>query len=185
MAGGRAALSVTASSPASTLGRRFGGGPTTSPQGGVLDDNYAVGVPAATSREWLAAHPPPDSAFRQTLALVSERVRGGEELRFAAREFLDEFDLLPRDELRARALRARPQPSGDARADAYLGALAEHLAATRGLERPEWAVERERFLDRFWFVSEVRGFRALAIVQSPAAFRRRGIFIAEGALQRV
>jgi hypothetical protein len=140
---------------------------------------------AATSRDWLAAHPPPDSAFRQTLALVSQRVREGEDLRFAVREFLDEFDLLPRRDLRARAIRARPEPTDDPRTDAYLGALAEHLAATRGIERPDWAVEPERFLDRFWFVSEVPGFRALAVAQSPAAFRRRGIFITEGGLQRV
>jgi hypothetical protein len=140
---------------------------------------------AATSKEWLATHPPPDSAFQQTLAHVSERVRAGEELRFAVREFLDEFALLPRDDLRARAILARPEPVGDPRADAYLGALGEHMAATHGLERPGWTVEPGRFLDRFWFVSEVPGFRALAIAQSPAAFRRRGIFIAAGALQRV
>jgi hypothetical protein len=140
---------------------------------------------AATLSEWLAAHPPPDASFTQTLALVSERVRAGEDFRFAVREFLDEFSLLPRDDLRARAIRARPELTGDSRADAYLGALAEHLAATRGMERPAWSVESERFLERFWFVSEVPGFRALAIAQSPAAFRRRGIFVAKGALQRV
>lgn len=138
-----------------------------------------------TLRQWLAAHPPPDTSFRQTLALVSERVRAGEELRFCLREFLDEFSLLPREALRARAIRARPEPTGDPRADAYLGALAEHLAAAHGLKRPAWSVESQRFLERFWFVSEVPGFRALAIAQSPAAFRRRGIFIATGALQRV
>lgn len=130
-------------------------------------------------------HPPADSAFKQTLERVSHRVRGGEDLRFAVREFLDEFDLLAREDLRRRAIRARPEPTGDARADALLGALAEHLAAVCGFDRPEWAVEHERFLDRFWFVSPVSGFRALAVAQSPAAFRRRGIFIAEGALQRV
>ncbi|MGH2712694.1 MAG: hypothetical protein ACRDM7_02190 [Thermoleophilaceae bacterium] len=140
---------------------------------------------AASSREWLAEHPPPDSAFEQTLALVSKRVRGGDDLRFAVREFLDEFELLPREDLRTGAIGTRPEPTGDPRADAYLGALAEHLAVTRGMERPEWVVEAERFLDRFWFVSEVPGFRALALAQSPAAFRRRGIFIAAGALQRV
>ncbi len=140
---------------------------------------------AATSREWLAEHPPPDAAFRQTLALASKRVREGDDLRFAVREFLDEFELMPREDLRARAIHARPEPTGDPRADAYFGALAEHLAATRGMERPDWTVERERFLDRFWFVSEVPGFRALAVAQSPAAFRRRGIFIAGGALERV
>lgn len=142
-------------------------------------------VSASTSKEWLAAHPPPDSAFQQTLALVSARVRSGEELRFAVREFLDEFALLARDDLRARAIAERPEPTGDAHADAYLGALAEHFAVTGGLDRPSWVTEAGRFLDRFWFVSDVVGFRALAIAQSPAAFRRRGIFIAEGALQRV
>jgi hypothetical protein len=60
----------------------------------------------------------------------------------------------------ARAIGVRPQSTGDSRADAYLGALAEHQAATGELERPEWAVESERFLDRFWFVSVVPGFRA-------------------------
>ena len=140
---------------------------------------------ASSTREWLAEHPPPDEAFRQTLALVGERLRNGDELRFAVREFLDEFALLPRDDLRARAIRDRPELTGEDRADAYLGALAEHLAAVERIERPPWAVERERFLDRFWFVSEVSGFRALAIAQSPAAFRRRGIFISAGALRRV
>jgi len=28
-----------------------------------------------------------------------------------------------------------------------------------GIERPSWSVEPDRFLDRFWFVSEVPGFR--------------------------
>ncbi len=138
-----------------------------------------------TSKGWLAANPPPDSAFTQTLATVGERVRAGEDLRFAAREFLDEFSLRLRDDLRQRAIEARPAPTGDAAADAFLGALAEHLAAAHDLTRPAWAVEPGRFLDRFWFVSDVPGFRALAIAQSPAAFRRRGIFISKGALQRV
>jgi len=138
-----------------------------------------------TTKEWLAANPPPDSAFKQTLATVAERVRAGEDLRFAAREFLDEFSLRLRDDLRQTAIEARPAPTGDAAADAFLGALAEHLAAVHGLARPAWAVEPGRFLGRFWFVSDVPGFRALAIAQSPAAFRRRGIFISKGALQRV
>lgn len=139
----------------------------------------------ATTKEWLAAHPPPDEAFVQSLAHVSARIRRGEGLRFAVREFLDEFQLLPRGDLMERAIRERPALTGSAPADAYLGALAEHLAATHDLERPSWAVEPGRFLDRFWFLSDVPGFRAIAIAQSPAAFRRRGIFVAEGALQRV
>lgn len=137
-----------------------------------------------TLKDWLAAHPPPDERFGQTLANVARRVRGGEDLRFAVREFLDEFAVRGRDELREAALAEHPDPTGDPRADAYLGALAEHLAATLGLERPAWASEKSRFLDEFWFPSTVPGFRALAIAQSPAAFRRRGIFIARGSLER-
>ncbi|MBA2504741.1 MAG: hypothetical protein H0V29_02215 [Thermoleophilaceae bacterium] len=142
-------------------------------------------MPASSSREFLTEHPPPDSAFKQTLAAVAGRVRAGEDVRFASRELLDEFGLLPRRDLRARALHPSPQLTGDDRADAYLGALAEHLALAAGLQVPSWALEPGRFLERFWFVSEVPGFRALALAQSPAAFRRRGIFISEGALRRV
>src|SRR3954471_2479980 len=124
---------------------------------------------ADSFRQWLAENPPPDDAFRQSLAVVAERVRDGEDLSFAVREFLDKFALLPRDELRARAIEQRAEPTGDPRADAYLGALAEHLAAARGLERPGWSIEPGRFPDRFWFPSAVPGFRALAIAESPAA----------------
>jgi hypothetical protein len=140
---------------------------------------------APGAKQWLAAHPPPDAVFGQSLAHVSARVRDGEDFRFATREFLDEFELLPRIDLMQRAIAERPELTGTGPFDAYLAGLAEHLAATRGLERPAWAVMPERFLDRFWFLSDVPGFRALAIAQSPAAFRRRGIFIARGALQRV
>lgn len=137
-----------------------------------------------TLRDWVAEHPPPDSAFSQTLAGVARRVLQGEDFAFAVREFLDEVGLMPRDDLRQRALAERPEPTGDRRYDAYLAALAEHLATQHGLDRPPWACEPDRFLNRFWFVSEVPGLRALAIAQSPAAFRRRGIFIARGALER-
>jgi len=52
------------------------------------------------------ANPPPDSAFTQTLEKVAERVCAGEDLRFAAREFLDEVSLRLRDDLRQRAIEA-------------------------------------------------------------------------------
>ena len=79
----------------------------------------------------------------------------------------------------------RPPATGDLRYDAYLGALAEHIAAVHGLERPAWSIEADRFLSRFWFVSEVPGFRAVSIAQAPAAFRRRNVFVPERSLHRV
>lgn len=101
------------------------------------------------------------------------------------RDFLDEFTLRGDDRSRTEAIAERPEPTGDPRHDAYLGALAEHLAAVHHLSRPAWSIEPGRFLDRFWFVSDVPGFRAVAIAQAPAAFRRRGVFVPERSLHRV
>jgi hypothetical protein len=137
-----------------------------------------------TLRDWLAEHPPADERFTQTLASVAERVRAGEDLRFAVRELLDEFALRGRDDLRAAALAEEPARI-DPHVDAYLGALAEHLACTCGLPVPRWALSESRALDHMWFPGVARGFRPTALRESPASFRRRGIFIARGALSRV
>jgi len=141
--------------------------------------------PLTTGSEWLAANPPSAERLGQTLAGVAARARGGGDFSFAVREFLDEFSLRGDDRSRAEAIADRPEPTGDPRHDAYLGALAEHLALAHGLERPAWSTEPARFLDRFWFVSEVPGFRAVSIAQAPAAFRRRGVFVPERSLHRV
>jgi hypothetical protein len=138
-----------------------------------------------TGSGWLASHPPAPQRLDQTLATVAARALSGEDFRHAVREFLDEFSLRSDDRAREESIVERPAATGDRRHDAYLGALAEHLAITHDLERPAWALEPERFLDRFWFVSETRGFRAVAIAQAPAAFRRRGVFIPERSLHRV
>lgn len=136
-----------------------------------------------TRSDWLASHPP--ARLTGTLALVAGRVRDGEDFRYAVREFLDEFALRGDDRSRAEAIAARPEPTGEPRHDAYLGALAEHLSTVHDLDRPPWSIEPDRFLDCFWFLSDVPGFRAVSIAQAPAAFRRRGIFVPERSLHRV
>jgi hypothetical protein len=144
-----------------------------------------MATPLTTRSDWLAQHPARPGRMTATLASVAGRARGGEDFRHAVREFLDEFALRPDDASRAEAIAEAPVATGDARHDSYLGALAEHLALAHGLDRPAWSIEPNRFLDRFWFVSEVPGFRATAIAQAPAAFRRRGVFIPERSLHRV
>ena len=135
---------------------------------------------------WLQDHPPEPRMFRQSVAGVSERQRGGEPFFAATRDLLDELALLPGDEaLRSSAIREEPALTGNAVHDAYLAALAEHYAAAWDLERPHWATAPSRFLSSFWFSSDVPGFRALLIAQSPAAFRRRGLFISADSLRRV
>lgn len=145
----------------------------------IRDDDGMHGL-----RDWIAEHPPEDERFTQTVATVAERVHAGEDLRFAVRELLDEFSMRGRDELRQRALSEEPRQI-DPRVDAYLGALAEHLARTHGLDIPPWTLDQRRSLDHMWFPGVSPGFRPTALRESPVAFRRRGIFIAASSLARV
>lgn len=144
-----------------------------------------MATPITTRSDWLKDHPPLEERLGQTLAGVARRVRKGEDFHHAVREFLDEFALRDGERAMMAAIEERPDHTDDPRQDAYLGALAEHLAAVHHLDRPAWAVEQDRFLDSFWFVSDIAGFRATAIAQAPAAFRRRGVFVPERSLHRV
>jgi hypothetical protein len=152
--------------------------------GGALYD-----PPMATRFEigsdWLAENPPDSSSLTETLAGVARRSVSGEDFHFAIREFLGEFPLRADDEARSSAISERPADTGDGRHDAFLGALAEHISAVYGIPRPAWSVEPGRFLDTWWFVSEVPGFRAISISQFPAAFVKHGVFIPERSLHRV
>jgi hypothetical protein len=141
--------------------------------------------PIATTSDWLASHPPQGDRLDLTLAGLARRGASGADFQHRVREFLDEFALRPDNRARSAAVAEEPPFTGSPRHDAYLVALAEHLATAHRFERPAWSVGPGRFLDRFWFVSNVRGFRATAIAQAPAAFRRRGIFIPERSLHRV
>lgn len=94
-------------------------------------------APSSTNA-WLAANPPPDSAFRQSLAGVAQRALAGESFDFAVRELLDEFSLLQTTEQRAQAIAEEPQLTGDPRHDAYLAALGEHFALRFAVDRPQW-----------------------------------------------
>ena len=126
--------------------------------------------------------PPPGPV--STLAQASGRIVSGDDLLVVVREFLDQIPRLSAPEL-ASAIEERPDATGDARADALLGAIAEHVAATVDRRAPRWAAEPERFLERFWFVSRVPGFRAISLAQTPVALKRRGILWPARSLTRV
>ncbi len=53
------------------------------------------------------------------------------------------------------------------------------------LERPPWSIRPDRFLKAWWFVADNSAYDAVAIRESPPAFRRRGIFLPESMLERV
>ena len=98
-------------------------------------------------------------------------------------QFVDDFRSRRRTKQRELVSR-RPGRTGSALIDAYLAALAEYLSNEGGLPAPSWVEHPDRFLDKWWIESDVPSARPTAIAQSPAAFRRRGIFISERALER-
>jgi len=121
---------------------------------------------------------PPDS-----LRQVAEGAVAGGSWRVGVRDFLDGFARAEPDI--TQGLLDDEPPAFDAVGDAYLAALAEHLAFHHDLVRPPWCVSPSRFRRRMWFASDAPGLRATAIQQSPAAFRRRGLFIGATTLGRV
>ena len=68
-----------------------------------------------------------------------------------------------------------PSPTGDARWDTLLAALAEHLAAQLDAAPPHWA--DLQVLRRPWFPAELGIQRAEALVWAPAAFRKHGVYL--------
>jgi hypothetical protein len=119
-----------------------------------------------------------------SLADVASKIAAGDEPLGAVRDFLDQADRRTNDEL-ATLMRERPELTGNVQADALLAGVAEHLAAVRNLRCEDWVTEPERFLDRFWFVSSVPGFRAVALAQTPIALKRRGVFWPARSMERV
>jgi hypothetical protein len=99
------------------------------------------------------------------------------------RQFMDDF-YAATPEVRTTLIAERPDLTGDPRFDAYLAALAEHFAIHYQLPIPRWVNEPERFLEQWWFPTQFKSLHAQAIVESPAAFRRRGIFVDKTEFQR-
>jgi hypothetical protein len=95
-------------------------------------------------------------------------------------EFLEEYRWEPPDK-RLGLLAQEPAGTGDERWDVFVAALAEHLAAADGWAAPSWAESRS--LRRFWFPFNTRAARVDAVVHAPAAFRRRGVFVAAQELE--
>jgi len=100
-------------------------------------------------------------------------------------EFLDAF-YGERDPVRRQAmLEAEPPRRGDQRDDAYVGAVAEHLARRWSLRIPDWAKTDDRDVAEPWFVGAMgKGLSGLLLVESPIAFRRRRIFTEAEPLRR-
>lgn len=122
----------------------------------------------------------------KALAEVAEMAAHGESFDLCLRNFLDGFFPEPA----AAALAPEPvrladhlPQRGDVQ-DAYLAATAEWLAWKFNLQPPRWAFDESRSLRRPWFASQLSSMRAVLLLESPAAFRSRNLFVSENALSR-
>jgi hypothetical protein len=127
----------------------------------------------------------------QAASSAAAMLVGGERLsrlwRYVFAQLLDDYMSVLRHagtQAAARMWSQPPRGTGDSRVDAAFAAMAEHLARRDGWTVPAWARLTEREAWPWWFVSDLRGLHARALVESPSSFRRRGVFITSGALER-
>jgi hypothetical protein len=117
-----------------------------------------------------------------TLQEVVRRVKAGEQ-KFdpSLREFLDSFYANP--DSRMQAIDQRPACI-DAVHDAYVAAVAEHLARVYGLPIPEWSETHGNGLREPFFAGGLQSLKGVLVAESPTAFRRRLLFVSKDALSR-
>jgi hypothetical protein len=95
-------------------------------------------------------------------------------------ELVDDFRRQP-----SVALIAEPPPAAlPARLRCLLAATVESLCSEQGWVPPAWCAAIAA-LPAPWFVAEVENLKASALVESPAFFRQRNVFVLENFLVRV
>ena len=122
----------------------------------------------------------------KTLAEVAQLSLQGDSFDHCFANFLDEFYAAPNPEALVEPPALLAPTSGDPGQvrDAYLGATAEELARRYQFPVPGWAADDERKLHRPWFASSLAALRAVLLLESPAAFRSRNLFVSQNALTR-
>lgn len=104
-------------------------------------------------------------------------------------DLLDDFRLrcaTPEDKLAL--VRDPPEwlaPDTHADCNAYLAAVVESLCREATLPPPAWTESPMTYLRRPWFAGGLESLKAILLVESPVAFRRRNLFVSANALTRV
>jgi hypothetical protein len=126
-------------------------------------------------------------AADSAVAMLSDGEKLSRLWRYVFAQMLDDYTSVLRHQgvpAAARMWADAPRGTGDTRVDAAFAAMAEYLARRDGWTVPPWARLPEREAWPWWFVSDLRGLHPQALVESPSSFRRRGVFITSGALDR-
>ena len=123
----------------------------------------------------------------QTLVEVAQLTLAGDSFDRCLANFLDEFYTAPNETALAAAPELLAPTLGEMGRvqDAYLAATAEELARAYQFSAPAWVMAETRSLHRPWFASPLAALRAVLLLESPAAFRSRNLFVSENALTRV
>lgn len=129
-----------------------------------------------------------DQAADSAIAMLQDGERLSSLWRYVFVQLLDDYASV----LRHRGVSAAaqmwispPRSTGDSRVDAAFAGMAEYLARRDGWTVPSWATLPDREAWPWWFVADLPGMHPRALVESPSSFRRRGVFITAGALDRV
>ena len=122
----------------------------------------------------------------KSLAEVAQLTLAGDSFDRCLANFLDEFYAAPNPAaLESSPALLAPTRGGIGRVqDAYLAATAEELARRFSFPTPAWTDDDTRKLPRPWFASQLAALRAVLLLESPAGFRSRNLFVSENALSR-
>jgi hypothetical protein len=123
----------------------------------------------------------------KSLAEVARLALQGEPFDACLANFLDEFYASPNASaiVDEPPVMAREEGDMGAMQDAYLAAVAEESSRKHFIVLPRWTAADNRHLRRPWFASSLASLRAVLLLESPAAFRARNLFVSENALTRV
>lgn len=115
-----------------------------------------------------------------TLKETRERIAGDEKnWTIYLMDFVDDFRRHKSDQAIA-----EPFFPGEGRMDALLASTGEYLCAEQGMTPPRWIGQIPACKEP-WFVSGLDSLRAIALVEAPAYFRARKVFVMENFLSRV
>lgn len=92
---------------------------------------------------------------------------------------VDEF----RSSLDMRILLLPPPQEIDVRLKSLIASVASYLCEEAMVAPPTWT-QKSYYLSEPWFISEIEGLKAFALLESPLQFRKNNIFVLNNFLQR-
>lgn len=119
-----------------------------------------------------------------TIKKTSEKIINDKDRHsFYISEFLEDFYNAPLSD-RYKMLEEEPLDVEPIEIAAYLAAMAEKLSIENKIPVPEWTKKQKYILREPYFYGGEK-LKAVLIIESPVAFKRRNLFVSSNALVRV